>query len=96
MEVSMSLSQLQMLLRDAAELGASKAIGMLGLAKTTIMRNQAEKLHGKSTVTRWINEGLITIKRDGSNTSPFRIDINQLDTVAKSSNRHSFLKTKGL
>lgn len=92
----MSLSHLQMLLRDAAEVGATKAIGKLGMSKTTITRNQAEKLHGKSTVTRWISEGLITLRRDGSNTSPFRIDITQLDTVVKSSNRHSFLKTKGL
>ena len=96
MEVSMSLSHLQMLLNDAAEVGAQRAIEKLGLAKPTITRNQAEKLHGKSTITRWISEGLITLKRDGSNTSPFRIDISQLDTVVKSSNRHSFLKTKGL
>ncbi|WP_443945558.1 hypothetical protein ACJVDH_00170 [Pedobacter sp. AW1-32] len=90
------MSQLTMLLGDAAELGAKKAIGMLGIAKTTITKSQAEKLYGKTTVTRWIKEGLVTPKRDGSNTSPFRIEINQIDAISKSSNRHSFLKTKGL
>ena len=96
MEVSMSLSQLQMLLRDAAEVGAQRVVEKLGLSNPVITRNKAYKIYGEALVSRWIREGLITPKRDGSNTAPFRLDVTALEVLAKSSNRHSFLKTKGL
>jgi hypothetical protein len=91
-EIHMSLTQLRALMVDAGEVAAKKALTDAGLIRPTITRHKAAQLHGKSTVERWITEGLLHPQRDGVGLN-WRIDCHELESVVKASNRHSFLKT---
>lgn len=79
---------------DAAEVGAKKVLIELGLAKPFLKLREANRLYGEATVRRWIQEGLVDIKKDGPNNSAVRIDRMQLETIAKTSNRATYLTMK--
>ena len=90
MEITLPKSQLQSLLSEAAELGASIAMTQVGLLKPYLSKNQAWTKYGRSNVERWIREGLITPRKDGNNTAKWRIDRLEIESVAKTSNRSSY------
>jgi len=86
------------LLSDACEIGFKKGL-MTGSAskikiKPYMSKREAHRLYGRAIVDRWIKEGLIKEIKDGENSSTVRIDRIQIDIVAKSSNRSSFLTTE--
>ena len=89
----MSLTQLRALMVDAGEVAANKVLTQAGLVKPFLSKQQAYKLHGQSNIDRWIKEGLLHPNRDGCGTVKWRIDRMELEAVAKSSNRHTFLNT---
>ena len=62
--------------------------------KPYISKREAYKLYGRAIVDRWIKEGLIKEIKDGENSSTVRIDRIQIEIIAKSSNRSSFLTTE--
>lgn len=84
--------ELDLMLQNAAEMGAKKALLELGLAKPFLSLSQAQKVYGKR-VHRWIKEGLINKVKDGDATSTVRLDRIQLDNLAKSSNRNTYMNT---
>lgn len=86
------------LLADACEIGFKKGL-MTGSAseiklKPYISKKLAYQLYGRAIVDRWIKEGLIKEIKDGDNSSTVRIDRIQIEIIAKSSNRSSFLTTE--
>lgn len=88
--------ELQRMLNDAAEFGAKKALMDLGLSKPFLSLNRACKVYGNGRVNRWIKEGLIQKHKDGNTTSTIRLDRMQLDILARSSNRNTYLSNAEL
>jgi len=78
---------------EAAEIGAGKALKEAGLRKPSLKMSEANRLYGRSIVARWIKEGLIKPLKDGEATASLKIDRLQIEEVAKSANRSSFLTT---
>lgn len=78
---------------DAAELGARKALEMAGILSTTIRLTDANRLYGRRTVKRWIDEGLINPIKDGSATSAVRLERSEVDAAAKMANREKYYKS---
>jgi hypothetical protein len=83
--------ELKGLLADAVEIGYKKALVETGQIKTFLSQRQAFRLYGETTVKRWIAAHLIEPDQDGSNTSKKRYDRMQLEILAKSSNRDSYM-----
>lgn len=79
---------------DAAELGATKALMDAGVLKPYLKLREAQRLYGKAVVNRWISEGLITTIKDGERTASVRIDRLEIQTVAKTCNRATYLTTE--
>ncbi len=88
--------ELRQLLSDAAELGANRALESTGLAKTFLSQRQAYKLFGIKRVKRWHQEGLVKRYKDGDKTSTIRYNRLELETLAMSSNRATYLSTEEL
>jgi len=83
--------ELRRLLTDAVELGAKKALQEAGLLKPYLKKSEAYRLYGRGIVDRWIEEGLIKIRKDGDQSATWRLDRIELEIVAKSLNRHTYL-----
>ena len=78
----------------AAELGASRAIERANLDKPYISLRDAQRKYGVTIVKRWIDEGLITLIKDGDNTSKCRILRARIEAVSAGSNRITYKNTK--
>jgi len=78
-------------LADAAELGAKKALQEAGVIKPFLKLCEAEELYGQANVHRWEKEGLIRFIKDGPRNAGVRIDRIQIDAVAKTCNRATYL-----
>ncbi|KAB2836070.1 MAG: hypothetical protein F9K49_02575 [Caedimonadaceae bacterium] len=78
---------------DAAKLGATKALQETGFIKPYLKLREAQRLYGQAVVNRWISEGLITPVKDGERTSSVRIDRMEIEAVAKTCNRATYLTT---
>lgn len=80
-------------LRDASEMGALKALEAAGLIRPYLSEREAKRKYGPAIVARWIQERLITVLKDGDGTASKRIDRLQIEAVAKSANRCTYLTT---
>ena len=76
---------------DAAEIGARKALQEAGLIKPYIKLREAYRKYGESIVRRWMAEGLIKTVKDGPRNASVRISRIEIETVAKTANRASYL-----
>ena len=81
------------LLKEAAELGAQKALIEADLLRPYISLAAANRKYGEGTVERWSQERLIEVLQDGPNSN-YRIDRIQIEAVAKTANRCSYLTTE--
>lgn len=87
------LFQLKNLLSDAAEVATIKTLVSLGHLSPTLSKREAYRTYGEGVVKRWIAEGLIKVHKDGNNTSKCRLDRVELETLARSNNRLTYLST---
>jgi hypothetical protein len=78
------------MLKDQAELAAMAVLVQQGVLKRYLTQNQAHTIYGRSTVERWVKEGLVTLIKDGTKNAAIRIDRIQLEAVSKVSNRPSY------
>lgn len=90
-DITLSKINLQLLLQDAAELGAKAALTATGVLKPYISKSEAYRTYGESIVDRWIKEGLVTPRKDGQTSAKWRIERVEIEAVAKASNRPSYL-----
>lgn len=88
--MEISGAELRTMLQDAAEMGARKALTEAGHIKPFLSKREADRMYGRALVERWIDEGLVTPEKDGTNTSKIRISREQIHIVATSSNRMSW------
>lgn len=79
---------------DAAEVGAAKALVEVGNLKPFLKMREAYRQYGEAVVKRWIQEGLINPIKDGDRNANVRINRIELLTVAKASNRATYLTTE--
>jgi len=94
MEQLMTFSQKELttLLEEAAELGALKAFTLAGLIKPYLSKTDAYNRYGRRNIDRWSKELLIIPIKDGNQGAKFRLDRQKLETIAKTSNRHTYLR----
>lgn len=85
--------ELRALLKDAAEIGATKALIAVGEIPEMISQREAYKLYGESIVKRWVKEGLVKRHKDGGATSRVRYSRIDLELLSKTSNRATYLNT---
>jgi len=88
--MELSFSELKDLLTMASEEGANKVLIETGVLTKTISKAEAYRMYSRPSVDRWIREGLITVEKDGLNSSKGRIDRMEIERVSKTSNRMSW------
>jgi len=71
------------LLQVGAELGAMQALISTGKLKPYITKAQAFRLYGRKNIERWLNEGLLTPRKDGDHSAGWRIDRLELELIVK-------------
>jgi isopenicillin N synthase-like dioxygenase len=80
----MKLNEITAFLTNASVKGAEDAFETLACSKKSFSKSEAYKLYGRSTVDRWLTEGLIQISNK-------KIDRQKLEAIAAKSNRISYL-----
>lgn len=90
MEVRLNHAELRRLLQESFLAGHNQAKEDLGVIKPFISKAEAYRKYGRSVVDRWISEGLISLIKDGPDSSKIRIERSQIEQVAISSNRISY------
>lgn len=93
MQVTLERFDLKMLLADAMEIGAKKALIETGNLKPYLSKNEAYRAYGRRIVDRWLMEDLIKPIKDGSETAKVRLSRMELEILSKSSNRRTYLPT---
>jgi hypothetical protein len=88
---AMKLKEFSFLLKDAVIGGTDKALMESGQLPDTLTKAQAFRLFGRTNVERWISEGLVSlVKVRGGSCKKF-IDRLKLESVARASNRITYL-----
>jgi len=85
MNIVLTSHQLQMLLQDAADLGAQMALAKTGKIRPYLKKSEAFRLYGRKNVEHWIGLGLITPRKDGEKSAAWRIDRIEAEAIHKSS-----------
>jgi hypothetical protein len=85
------LSHLRVMLGEAAELGATRALTLAGVLKPCITKAEAFRMYGRANVESWIKAGLITSNKDGDFNSKVRLDRVKLEVIAKSNNWKAYV-----
>jgi hypothetical protein len=73
----------QLLLQAGAELGAIQVLIKTGKLKAYITKAEAYRLYGRKHIDRWLSEGLLTPRKDGTHSASFRIDRFELELIVK-------------
>jgi len=82
MEISPFL--LELITKEAAELGAITTLVKTGQIKPFLNKTEAFKLFGRNNVEYWLERGLITKRKDGDHSAAWRLDRIELEVVARS------------
>lgn len=73
----------QLLLQAGAELGAISALIKTGRLKPYITKAEAFRRYGRKNIERWLNEGLLTPRKDGDHSAGWRIDRFELELIVQ-------------
>lgn len=84
-EIAMPRHMLSKMLIMAAEAGATAAMSKAGLQRSTICRQEANRLYGRKKVDRWILEG--SIKK--SKADKWELDRMELEVLHKTGSNPS-------
>lgn len=91
MEITVSTYQLKIMLQAAASLGAKVALASTGKMKPYLTKAECFRLCGRKNIERWINEGLLTPRKDGDHSASWRIDRLELEALVLSNEILRFL-----
>jgi hypothetical protein len=64
-------------------MGAVVAMAKTGKVRPYISKNEAFRLYGRKNVERWIDDGLVTPRKDGDHSAAWRIDRIELESIVK-------------
>jgi hypothetical protein len=67
----------------AAELGATQALIQTGRLKPYLSKAEASRLYGRNNIERWVDEGLLAVRKDGNHSAAWRIDRLELELIVK-------------
>jgi hypothetical protein len=81
MEISPLL--LELLTKEAAELGAISTLVKTGKLKPFLKKTEAFKLFGRNNVEHWLERGLITKRKDGTHSAAWRLDRLELEIIVR-------------
>jgi hypothetical protein len=84
MNILLTDHQLGILLRDVAEMGAKLALSRTGKIKPYLNKSEAFRRYGRKNIERWIDQGLITPRKDGNQSAAWRIDRIEVEAIRKS------------
>lgn len=84
MELQLEPHQLKRLIQEAAELGALIALTRTGRLKPYLKKTEAFRRAGRANIERWIDQGAITIRKDGDHSAAWRIDRIELEALVRS------------
>ena len=87
----MKLKELSFLLKTAVIAGADKALATTCQFSERITKAEAYRLYGRNNVDRWLSEGLIAFNSVSSSISKRTFDRQQLESIAESCNRCTYL-----
>jgi len=87
----MKLKELSQLLIEAVHIGTGKAIAETGGLPAHLCKADAYRLYGRNDVDRWIEEKLIIPAIINGKVSTKFFDRIQLERIARSSNRLTYL-----
>jgi len=80
------------MLKNAVKNGAEKALAENAELSELVIKSEAYRLYGRSNVDRWISEELVFMVASGNRNNKRFIERKQLDAVAASSNRITYLR----
>lgn len=83
--MEISTFDLQALVRASSELGAIITLVKTGKLKPYLKKNEAYRLYGRRNVEHWIDDALVTPRKDGDHSACWRIDRIEIETIAKAS-----------
>jgi hypothetical protein len=81
MDEYVSRRQFIFLFQQGAALGAKMALIKTGKLKPYITKREAFRRYGRNKVNKWIDEGLVTIRKDGTQSAYWRIDLIEIEIV---------------
>lgn len=84
MDFQISTHQLKIIIQEAAEMGAIMALDKVGKLKPYLKKSEAFRKYGRNNVEHWIDEGLITIRKDGNHSAAWRIDRLEIEAIVRS------------
>ncbi len=83
MKILLSSYQLQVLLEQAAEMGAKMALIKTAKIKPFLKKSEAYRAYGRTNIEKWIELGWITHRKDGNDSAPWRIDRIEVEAISK-------------
>jgi hypothetical protein len=83
MELQISTRQLQIIIEQSAEIGAMVALVSTGKLKPYLKKAEAFRLYGRKNIEHWIDQGLITPRKDGDQSACWRVDRLEAEALAK-------------
>jgi hypothetical protein len=81
MEISPLL--LELLTKEAAELGAISTLVKTGKLKPFLKKTEAFKFFGRNNVEHWLERGLVTKRKDGTHSAAWRLDRLELEIIVR-------------
>ena len=81
MDITISTHQLKLLLQEAAAMGAKTALVKSGWLKPYLKKSEAFRKYGRQNVEQWIDEGLVSIRKDGDHSAAWRIDRLEIEAI---------------
>jgi len=73
---------LRMIVEEAAAIGAVSALVQSGLLSPYLKKSEAYHRHGRYKTDQWIEKGFLSIRKDGSDSTAWRIDRVELEILA--------------
>lgn len=82
--MEISIAQLKCMLEDAAEIGGRLALIKVVKLKPHLKKSESFRIYGRANIERWIEQGLITPRKDGYHSAVWRIDRMEVEPTVKS------------
>lgn len=79
--LELSNHTLNLLLQKAAELGAKQTLCRTGKLKPYLSKSQAFREYGRANIEFWIEQGLITPRKDGDHSATWRIERIEAESI---------------
>lgn len=91
MNITLAYQQLEKLMEFAVEIGVLAAYCSDGSVRPYLKKSEAFELYGRKNVEKWIEEGLVSIQKDGDYSASLRINRLEIEIVSKAKEMSRYL-----